>query len=198
MPAPMILKPRALEPQALKRTLLAFLILPMLFSLGACDYFVRFAQTKYQCSSNPLGINMVERQKRSGTERVIVTVHQRDKGVASCWVYCVRTYAARLMNSQVVRALKRGTYKATPPSSHSYSIALDRVKRGFNPTGPIQIYDNYLTCIRVVHSRLVVQSPHENPRSYHLKTQRFLTHFQPRRLGYCDPPDFVRNSCLQT
>jgi len=78
MPAPMILKPRVLEPQALKRTLLAFLILPMLFSLGACDYFVRFAQTKYQCSSNPLGINMVERQKRSGTERVIVTVHQRD------------------------------------------------------------------------------------------------------------------------
>lgn len=78
MQTPMPLKHRVLKPQALKGKLLACLILPMLVSLGACDYFVRFAQTKYQCSSNPLGINMVERQKRSGTERVIVTVRQRD------------------------------------------------------------------------------------------------------------------------
>ena len=58
-------------------------------------------------------------------------------------------YVARLLSSQGIKALKRRTYKATIDSNHSYSIARYHVKRGFNPTGPNQIWVSDLTYIRV-------------------------------------------------
>lgn len=55
------------------------LALLAVWGLTACDYFVRFSQTKYACQSNPLGIEKVERQKRSGSQHAIITIHRRDR-----------------------------------------------------------------------------------------------------------------------
>ncbi len=54
------------------------IVITSLSALAGCDYFVRFAQTKYECASNRLGVEQIELQKRSGSERAIVTVNRQD------------------------------------------------------------------------------------------------------------------------